>query len=174
MEGRYPTEPANPEGGTGTADAGTRRGTARYSVPEAARALGISERAVRKRIEAGTLHAERVGRAWSVALSAVPLAVPGAETTVLSAPGAVPSAVPTAPVPPSTAPDLTPLVDHIARLEGEVRHLAEAATVWQVRAVQAEEQLKQLTAGDAIARAAPTDPSVTDVTKGRASDHGAL
>ena len=52
--------------------------------------------------------------------------------------------------------------------------LAEAATVWQVRAVQAEDQLKQLTAGHAIARAAPTDPSVTEVTKGRASDRGAL
>ena len=43
--------------------------------------------------------------------------------------------------------DLRPLVDHIAALEGQVQQLTEAATVWQVRAMQAEERLKQLTAG---------------------------
>ncbi len=47
------------------------------------------------------------------------------------------------------AVDLRPLVDHIAALEGQVRQLTEAATVWQVRAVQAEERLQALTAGDA-------------------------
>jgi hypothetical protein len=35
----------------------------RYSVPETARLLGISERAVRKRITAGTLEAHKEGTA---------------------------------------------------------------------------------------------------------------
>ncbi len=56
---------------------GTNGGTGRYSVPQAARYLGISERAVRKRIEAGTLAAERDGRQWVVFLGAIPDAVPG-------------------------------------------------------------------------------------------------
>lgn len=38
--------------------------TDRYSVAEAAALLTISERAVRKRIAAGTLHAERIGGRW--------------------------------------------------------------------------------------------------------------
>ncbi len=38
--------------------------------------------------------------------------------------------------------DLQPLVDHIARLEREIGQLTEAATVWQVRARQAEERLR--------------------------------
>ena len=63
-------------GGTG---GGTQGDTGRYSVPEVARLLGISERAVRKRITAGTLPAERDGAGhWVVTLEAVPEAVPGA------------------------------------------------------------------------------------------------
>lgn len=42
------------------------------SVPEAALLLGISERAVRKRIAAGTLPARRVGGRWLVGRGAVP------------------------------------------------------------------------------------------------------
>ncbi len=56
---------------------GTSGGTVRYSVPQAARYLGISERAVRKRIQTGSLAAERDGRQWIVFLPAVPDAVPG-------------------------------------------------------------------------------------------------
>ncbi|HCG02475.1 MAG TPA: hypothetical protein DEV93_18275 [Chloroflexi bacterium] len=39
------------------------------SVPDAARALGITERAVRKRIQAGSLSGELVGGRWYVVLS---------------------------------------------------------------------------------------------------------
>ena len=46
------------------------------------------------------------------------------------------------------AVDLAPLTDLIADLHRENTRLTEAAAVWQVRAVQAEERLKQLTAGD--------------------------
>ena len=44
---------------------------------------------------------------------------------------------------------ITPLAALIERLTAENRELAEAATVWQVRARHLEEQMKQLTAGDA-------------------------
>ncbi len=37
-----------------------------YSVPEAAKILGISRAAVTKRIKAGTLYAERIGRNYSI------------------------------------------------------------------------------------------------------------
>jgi excisionase family DNA binding protein len=76
----------------------------RYSVPEAARVLGISERAVRKRITANTLPATRTAAGWLVELAAVPRAVPGPPRAVPAAeqggtaepaggPGAVPAAL---------------------------------------------------------------------------------
>lgn len=63
--------------GTGAEPGGTSSGTVRYSVPQAARRLGISERAVRKRIAAGTLHAERAGGRWWVWLEPEPVPEPG-------------------------------------------------------------------------------------------------
>jgi excisionase family DNA binding protein len=53
----------------GTMD-GDNVGSERYSVPQAARRLGISERAVQILIEAGTLAAERDGSHWVVLLAA--------------------------------------------------------------------------------------------------------
>jgi len=43
--------------------------------------------------------------------------------------------------------DLAPLADLIERQAKELADLREAAAIWQVRARQAEEQLKALTAG---------------------------
>ncbi|MDQ3656929.1 MAG: hypothetical protein M3457_17885 [Chloroflexota bacterium] len=51
--------------------------------------------------------------------------------------------------------DLAPLVDHIAMLEDQVQRLTEASTMWQIRARQAEEQLKALTAGTSELEPAP-------------------
>ena len=51
--------------------------------------------------------------------------------------------------------DLAPLVSHIATLEDQVQRLTEASTMWQIRARQAEEQLKQLTAGNVAPANAP-------------------
>ncbi len=48
------------------------QGRVPLSVPQAARALGISERAVRKRITAGSIPAKRDGRQWTVYIPAVP------------------------------------------------------------------------------------------------------
>ena len=44
----------------------TAEPTAWYSVPAAARHLGISERAVRKRVESGSIRAQRDGTRWLV------------------------------------------------------------------------------------------------------------
>jgi len=56
------------------------------------------------------------------------------------------------------AVDLAPLTDLIADLHRENTRLTEAAAVWQVRAMQAEDRLKQITAG----AGAPQD--VTEAT----------
>jgi hypothetical protein len=198
-------------GGTDTAE----RGTVRYSVPQMARQLGISERAVRKQIESGKLFAVKEDRAWVVIVDrgAVPVMVlggtdaepgealaapamsstasstagtaasdtagtapaePGTATSVAHddmpprdevltvghaeprgtqpEPGAVPEVQAAAPAISSAVPvppvDLTPLVDLVADLTRRNAELTEAATIWQVRARQLEDQLKQLTAGE--------------------------
>ncbi len=63
--------------------------------------------------------------------------------------------------------DLQPLVDHIARLEREIGRLTEAATVWQVRARQAEERLPQIEAGRISQQESPPD---TPSASGRAGN----
>jgi len=57
--------------------------------------------------------------------------------------------------------DLTPLVDHIATLEDQVQRLTEASPMWQIRVRQAEEQLKQLTAGTTDSDTEP-EPNTVD------------
>src|SRR5512132_2301982 len=74
-------EQSIPGGTSGTgAEADT---TVRYSVPQMARYLGISERAVRKQIEAGKLFAVKEDRAWVVIVdrSAVPNSTVGGTTS---------------------------------------------------------------------------------------------
>jgi len=51
--------------------------------------------------------------------------------------------------------DLAPLADLIERQAKELADLREAAAIWQVRARQAEEQLKVLTAGNVAPDNAP-------------------
>src|SRR5215211_7032110 len=80
---------AVPDGGTSA----TVGGTARYSVPRAARLLGISERAVRKRITTGALPAEKTAVGWIVELGAIPAAVLTEPHAVAVPPQAVPDAV---------------------------------------------------------------------------------
>ncbi len=102
-----------PGGGPGTAPEEPPRGTARYSVPEAARALGISERAVRKRIVAGTLPAEKEGSRWVVFLPAGTQAGPAA---VLGKPAVTAAVLEAAKVAVPRGPDLEPLADLISDL----------------------------------------------------------
>lgn len=105
---------------------------------EAAAALGITVNAVRQRIKRGTLLGVRTAAGWSV---------------VVERPTDHPRDRPPTDHAPSV--DLAPLAGLIERQGAEVRRLTEAATVWQLRALQAEERLQQLTAGDV-----PTDPPV--------------
>lgn len=130
-----PTEPVPP---TSAAPIGTERGTARYSVPETARLLGISERAVRKRITAGTLEAHKEGNAWVVLLPSTTEAVPAAP----AAPGAVPSAVPE-----GGTVDLASMAELIGQLTRDNQELAAAAALWQERARFLGERLQALEAG---------------------------
>jgi len=151
--------------------------------------LGISERAVRKRIETNQLLAVKEERAWVVLLDpgtaggAVLVASPtpsgttpttapptepgtaGAASTADSWWGdavpdtfgdsaeghavpdsivAVPAVLDAVPVPPV---DLTPLVNLVADLTRRNAELTEAATIWQIRAHDLDQRLKQLTAG---------------------------
>ena len=127
-----------------TAPSGPGGGTARHSVPETARLLGISERAVRKRITAGTLEAHKEGTAWVVLL-------PSTMVTVLAAPAA-PGAVPSAALEGGTgAVDVHEAIVQLRTLLAEERQRAdrylESSTIWQGRAMQLEERLQALEAG---------------------------
>jgi hypothetical protein len=114
-------------------------------VPETARLLGISERAVRKRITAGTLDAHKEGSAWVVLLPATT----GAVLAVPAAQEAVPEGAPVAALGGTASPgvDLAPLVVHIEKKDAEIQRLSEAAMMWQYRAMRAEERLAQLEPG---------------------------
>jgi hypothetical protein len=163
-----PTEPVPPPS---AAPHGTAAGTARYSVPETARLLGISERAVRKRITAGALDAHKEGTAWVVLLPATTEAVPAAP----AAPGAVPKAAPEGG---TTTVDVAPLAELLADVTRRNEELSAAAALWQYRAMQAEERLAQLEAGPIAGEVSPIgdtpqehDPApVHDVAGARASE----
>jgi hypothetical protein len=125
------SEPVPP---VSAAPTGTGSGPARYSVPEVARVLGISERAIRKRITAGTLDAHQEGSAWVVLLPATSEAVP-----------AVPAAQGAAPEGGTADQDVHEAIVQLRTLLAEERQRAdrylEASTIWQGRALQLEERL---------------------------------
>jgi len=126
------------------------------SARQAAAALGVNEKTIRRwiergelvatknasgsyRINAADLYRHRTGQAAPVEPHpAAPAADSAADMAAPSMPQAAPSAAPV---------DLAPLADLIERQTGEIRRLSESATMWQIRAMQAEEKLRQLTAG---------------------------
>jgi hypothetical protein len=128
------SEPVPP---VSAAPTGTGSGPARYSVPEVARVLGISERAIRKRITAGTLDAHQEGSAWVVLLPATSEAVPA----VPAAQGAAPEGGTT----PDASQGVHEAITQLRTLLAEERQRAvrylEASTIWQGRALQLEERL---------------------------------
>ncbi len=113
------------------------------TVPAAAQALGISERAVRKRITAGTLEAIKDGTRWLVYLPEP------------SGPGSGPSRFRSA-VPSGTGADsrysggtgsaLDPLLDDLRALRLRNEELAGQVGFWQGRYQEAEKTIKLLSA----------------------------
>ena len=125
-------------------------------VTTAAELLGISEEAVRARIRRGKLVAEKVGALWRVHLSSgehviTPnTTVPSRDTTSRPITEHVAQH--------DTTPrdmDLEPLAAVIRDQNHRIEELAAAAAFWQVRAHQAEEQLKSLTSGETPPETAP-------------------
>jgi hypothetical protein len=136
--------------------------------------LGISERAVRKRITAGQLDARKEGSAWVLLLPAT--------TEALSAAPAASGAVPTAASLGGTV-DLAPMADLITDLTRQNLELAAAAALWQERARLMGERLQALEAGPIASEFRPesgqnasqelTVATERDVAGVRASeDHG--
>jgi len=128
-------------------------------VATAAQLLDISEEAVRARIRRGKLAAEKVGALWRVHL-------PSGEH-VITPNTTVPSRDTTSrPITEHVAQhdttprdmDLEPLAAIIRDQNHRIEELAAAAAFWQVRAHQAEEQLKSLTAGETPPETAPEAP----------------
>jgi hypothetical protein len=118
-------------------------------VTAAAAVLGITERAVRKRIAAGTLTGIRDGRRWLVDLPAELVPEPEGEP-IGSAKFRVPVHSGT------TQEPLGPLVEELATLRRRNEELAGQVGFWQGRYHEASEQLKLLQAPEAR----PTGPTV--------------
>lgn len=123
---------------------------------DAAVHLGLSTEATRKRIQRGTLAGLKIDGAWFVERSSLPDSPAGRPAMSTGHPDADSQTagrqqddtgpdVRTTVETPSI--DLTPLVEMISHLHSENRQLAEAATIWQMRARQAEEKLAALEAG---------------------------
>ncbi len=137
---------------------------ATHTIVDAARLLGVSENAVRKRIRRGTLPAHKEGDRWLVAIPGQVGNYPSATTDLATDQVAAATGQAT-----DLAAAITPLAALIERLTAENRELAEAATIWQVRAHHLEEQMKQLTAGQDAPVAAP-EPQREAETPGATPD----
>ena len=127
------------------------------SLTIAAERLDLSTEAVRKRIQRGTLPGRKVEGTWFVEASALPSSSSSGRPDVAA--GRLDDNIhPSGPQldedqesvrTPAGQPivDLAPLAEMIERLHGENQRLTEAATMWQVRARQAEDRLQALEAG---------------------------
>jgi len=124
------------------------------SLEDAADTLGITVNAVRQRIKRGTLTGIKTEAGWLVDMVATNQES-GADRPTTRPTNHTSSATDHRPT-----IDLAPLVSHIATLEDQVQRLTEASTMWQIRARQAEEQLKQLTAGNVVPENAPETNTV--------------
>jgi excisionase family DNA binding protein len=145
------------------------------SIREAALAVDVTEKTIRCWIKSGRLHAVKPGGQYRITAADLERAryttpdvgVQNVQTEDVHGPdtGQGSPGVDMSPRPDSgqeeqgaAVVDLRPLVEHIASLEGQVQQMSAAAAFWQVRATQAEEQLKQLTAGEGEATEAEPVP----------------
>jgi hypothetical protein len=127
------------------------------TLAEAAVTLGITSNAVRQRLKRGTLTGEKTAGGWVVWLPADQATTGVVGRSVTDQPPTTGRPTGDRPRPTTDAGvDLGPLAELIARQGDEIGRLRETAAVWQVRAMQAEERLKQLPAGDAGPQTAPT------------------
>ena len=122
------------------------RQDAAVGVVEAAYLLGTTTDAVRARLRRGTLQGHKVNGEWQVIMPAPTVAQQDATERQQDATVDRQDAQQSGDRTPTI--DLAPLVSHIATLEDQVQRLTEATTMWQIRARQAEEQLKAITAGE--------------------------
>ena len=112
----------------GGTDGGTPGADGRYSVPQVARILGLSERAVRKRIEAGTLDGVRQGEGpWRVALVLGAAPVGGTGGGTAGGTGAVSAASVAEPV--EASPQVTPAAIERAVLRTSAQYMGDLRTV---------------------------------------------
>jgi hypothetical protein len=132
-------EPTNPRPTT------TDQESAPVTIGEAAAALSITANAIRQRLKRGTLAGDRTADGWVVWL---PTDRPTGHVVGRDRVGGCQPTDRPAIDQPADPIDLAPLAGVIERQGDEIRRLAEASTAWQFRALQAEERLKQLTAGE--------------------------
>lgn len=132
------------------------RQDATVGVVEAAHLLGTTTDAVRARLRRGTLQGHKVEGEWQVSIPAPTVGQQDATEHQQDATVDRQDAQQSGDRMPTV--DLAPLADLIERQAKELADLREAAAIWQVRARQAEEQLKQLTAGDVAPDTPPEAP----------------
>ena len=132
------------------------------SLEDAALTLGITVNAVRQRIKRGTLIGIKTDAGWLVDVVATN------QESGTDRPTRRPTNHTSSATDHRPTIDLTPMIDHIAVLEDQVQRLTEASTMWSIRARQAEEQLKALTAGET----SPEPPKIA-VESPESDDQGA-
>jgi len=135
------------------------------TVEAAAIALGITANAVRQRMKRGTLAGEKTAGGWVVWLPTDQATTPLVGRSVADQPTTPDRPTTDRPRPTSAAGvNLAPLAELIERQGDEIGRLREAAAIWQVRAMQAEDRLKQITAGDVTPQDATAATPVEVVT----------
>jgi len=147
------------------------------SIREAATQANVTEKTIRRWIKSGRLHAIKLGGQYRITVADLETAraagdVHDVQITSTQRPdtgqdsplvdmssrldsghgGHGQGGQANAPV------DLAPLTDLIERQAQELQRLTETATMWQFRARQLEDQLKQLTAGEPVPQTVPEAP----------------
>jgi hypothetical protein len=116
------------------------------TLEETAAELGITVNAVRQRIKFGTLTRVSTDKGWLIDMSATDQSSHGGVSSTTTTDRPTNHATPVTNQQPTI--DLAPLADVIRDQNRRIEELSAAAAFWQIRATQAEEQLKQPTAGD--------------------------
>ena len=151
------------------------RQDATVGVVEAARLMGVTPDAVRSRLRRGTLQGHKDGDEWRVVMPADRMPTVGQQDATgerqdTDATGD--SRRQDGPTERDTTPtvDLAPLADLIDDLTRRNADLAASSAFWQLRAMQAEEQLKAITAGNDVVAEDPAPEPVSEAIASPQSD----